>query len=515
MFKIVITDLQKKEIAHHQCLSENETITLGSAKNNTIVIKSPTVSGEHCAIDCEGLQSSIRNLKGRTGIIINGEKLKKASSIIKGTDSIQIGDFYISIANSEGKASNNTNNAKKQKHSFFMFAFFVLIIPLVIFIIKPEKLKKIEISEVSSIRENTKIKDKQHKKSKTVQSMLSEAKDQYFNDNILIAASLFKKILNKDAKNIEASTYLEQINKELIPKLENQIDSYIEDRNIVNCDKTVKKLKILDPDNKNIVKALSFIEGHQKFKDIIDLFNKHRFQDAKKQIQNIVIVDDETLNQWKSRIAKECNITAHFEKIYNSYTSGKITEALTSFKAFLQFDTIQNPLKKMAKEKITLIKNFRYFKKLARKDAIIQTAYGVSLFNKLAKNEDSYLFEQVKVKLEKLKKACGPGTDMFILIQDETSSQIEQGRSYKEINEIDFSLSNYRKAVNGLRIISYFTLKKENKKLAKEVYGEMQNYFNLLKIRSKKMKELNDFENAEKFHFRYSQTNYKLVLRRR
>jgi len=497
MFKIVITDLQKKEIANYQCLNENETITLGSAKNNTIVIKSSTVSGEHCAIDVEGIKSSIRNLKGRTGIIINGEKLKKVSSIIKENDSIQIGDFYINLENSNKTTSNNKNN-KKKKRSIFTFIFFLLIMPLIIFIIKPEKLKQIEIGEVSSIRKNIKTINKQHKQATTIQSMLSEAKDQYFNDNILIAAKLFKDILNKDKNNFEAATYLEQINKELIPKLETQIDNYIEDRNIVNCVKIVKNLKILDPENKNITKALSFIEGHQKFKAIIDLFNNHRFKKAKKQIQDVVIVDDETLNQWKSKIAKECNITTHFKKIYNYYITGKLKKALTSFKDLLQFDTIQDPLKKIAKEKITLINNFKQFEKLARKDVLIQTAYGVSLFNKLTMNEDSYLFDQVKIKLEKLKQTCGPGTDMFILTQDETSSQIEQARSYKEINEIEFSLSNYKKAVNGLRIISYFTSKKEDKKLAKEVYGEMQNYFNLLKIKSKKMKDLNDFENSDK-----------------
>ncbi len=297
--------------------------------------------------------------------------------------------------------------------------------------------------------------------------------------------------------NIEASNFLDQIKKEFVPKIEESVLRYIEERNIVSCSKAVKDLIILNPESPCIGKANGLLEGYKKFDEIRDLFKNHRFKDANGKIQNIVLVDEETLSYWKVKIKSEVSMTDEFEAGMIDYRNGDLSPAYKKLKTFASKDTLQKVLQTVALEKMRLMKMYYKFKKLEKQDPLKQSAFGVEFIYEINEKEDPYIFEQVTKRLKILEKECGTGTDFYLLLRDDTLSQLEQGRDYKIIKETNFALKNYKNAYNGLRILAYFSKDEKFIKLEKEVFNEIMEYHNILKQQAEKMKNLNEFDGAE------------------
>lgn len=68
---------------------DRDEITIGRAKDNVVIIESPTVSGHHCAIVRDGLHFVLKDLESTNGTRLNSKEISEAK--LRPKDIIQIG----------------------------------------------------------------------------------------------------------------------------------------------------------------------------------------------------------------------------------------------------------------------------------------------------------------------------------------------------------------------------------------------------------------------------------------
>lgn len=491
MYAIIVKNQAGSEVVRYATGSLKEVVSLGKSPENSIVVNDPSISEKHCAFEFDGKNISIRNLKSRNGIILNGERIKTEKADITETDEVRIGDFLISFL-WEGSAEDLLPSKKKSRATLFTWIVSFILLAFLGWSIRPLPEKDIFIPPLVSLE--GKKSDQETSGQITWQILLSKAKDAYFNDSILEAAKLFKQVLELQPQNMGAMNFLEQIRKEMVPKLEEAIKTTIAERNIVTCAATVEELKILDPDNVWIEKAQGLLEGYKKFDEVRKLYESHHFRESQKKIQNVVLVDEETLEEWVGKVNHEVSVTENFRGILTRYRSGPISQSYKELKPFLETETVQKDLLSLARQKLQLVKRFAGFKELQKQDPLKQTSFGVALLYDLSENEDPFIYHQVNQRLEELTKQCGPGTEFYILLNEDTATQLDQARDYKKIHEYKQSLSNYRSALNGLRILSFFSKDPKFIKQEDEVYQEILSYQDSLK---KRVEELHQFNESD------------------
>ena len=493
MYTIMVKNQAGSEVVKYVTGSLREVVSLGKSPDNPIVVNDPSISEKHCAFEFDGKNISIRNLKSRNGVILNGERIKTEKAEATEADEIRIGDFMISFL-WEGSTEDLLQAKKKSRATLLTWVVSFLLLALLGWIIRPLPEKEILIPPLTPLEETKSGNETPGQI--TWQILLSKAKDAYFNDSILEAAKLFKQVLELQPQNMVAANFLEQIRKEMVPKMEDAIKTNISERNIVTCSSTVEELKILDPTNAWIEKAQGLLEGYKKFDEVRKLYEAHCFRDAQKKIQNVVLVDEETLEEWVSKVDHEVSVTENFREILTRYRSGPISQSYKELKPFLDTETIQKDLLSLARQKLQLVKRFAGFKELQKQDPLKQTSFGVALLYDLSEKEDPFIYYQVNQRLEELTTQCGPGTEFYILLNEDTGTQLEQARDYKKIHEYKQSLSNYRSALNGLRILSFFSKEPEFIKQEGDVYQEILSYQAFLKNRIEELHQINESDFA-------------------
>jgi len=499
MYKILVKNKEGLKVTEFDTVSKSCLVTVGKESENNITLRDASVSAQHCVFEFDGDKIIVKDLKSRNGVILNGERIRTGKSPIVVTDEIQIGIFIISF---EKKAEDIDYVKKEKKKSTENLIFNGgVILAALIFIFVFLRTTDVEPVKISEIRDVTPVDEGAFTKKSDLKGswrvLLSKAKDAYFNNDILNAAKLFEQVLDLEKDNFSAKTFLAQIKNEMIPEIEKTIQVTLEERNIVSCAKKVEELMILDPDNKWIVKARNFLEGYSVFDEVRKLYASHRFIEAQNLIQSIVLVDEETLAKWRRKIELEVKVTKEFETQMMFYRNGPLPKALNGLKRFTKRRTTQKLLQKIAKNKIGLIRKYYRFKKLEQTDPIKQAGFGVSLMVGINEHEDPFIHRYVIGRLDELKKLCGPGTDFFILLNDDTSSQMDQAQSYKAINEIKFALSNYKNAIEGLRVVAFFSQKEDVFKREKDLLKEIKKYHESLNKKIQRLKAVNEFEAAE------------------
>lgn len=494
MYTIIVKNQAGSEVVKYVTGSLNEVVALGKSPDNPIVVNDPSISEKHCAFEFDGKNIFIRNLKSRNGVILNGERIKTEKAAVTETDEIRIGDFMISL-HWEGSLQDLVQEKKKGRATLLTWVVSFVLLVLLGWIIRPLPEKEIIIPPLASLKEEKKSENEPAGQIPW-QILLSRAKDAYFNDSILEAAKLFKQVLEMQPQNMDAANFLEQIRKELVPKMEEEIKTNIAERNIVTCASTVEELKILDPSNPWIEKAQGLLEGYKKFDEVRKLYESHRFKEAQKKIRNVVLVDEETLEEWVRKINHEVSVTDLFLEILTRYRSGPISQAYKELKPFLETETVQKDLLSLARQKLQLVKRFAGFKELQKQDPLKQTTFGVALLYDLSEKEDPFIYYQVNQRLQELTKLCGPGTEFYILLNEDTATQLDQARDYKKIHEFKQSLTNYRSALNGLRILCFFSKDPKFIKQEEEVYQEILSYQAALKSKIEQLNQINESDFA-------------------
>jgi hypothetical protein len=122
----------------------------------------------------------------------------------------------------------------------------------------------------------------------------------------------------------------------------------------------------------------------------------------------------------------------------------------------------------------------------------------VSLLYDLSEKEDPFIYARVKSRLDELTKMCGPGTDFYVLLNEDTMSQLEQAQDYRGINEVKLALGNYKQALNGLRILAFFSKDDRFRKMENETYREIIEYYEQLQEKIRKLEAINEFETAKR-----------------
>jgi hypothetical protein len=495
MYTIIVKNKLGGTITEFHCTSGVETVSVGKEIGNAILLNDPSVSGQHCAFEFEGKKAGVKDLKSRNGVLINGQRLKKEKAEISSADAITVGDFSLSLVWTGGDQAEKVD---KKKHflNLVLGVVFFLLSGMIILMLLPQPVQVVEIGEMKPLLTPSLNGEKGAITQESWQLLLSKAKDAYFNDRILESAVLFKQVLALQKDNVEALNFLDQVKKEMIPEIEKSIKTNMEERNILSCDKAVGELTVLDPENPWIKKANDLLEGYKKFQAVQNFFNTNQFKEAQKAIQSVVLVDEETLAEWKGKIDQEVKITESFKNTMEAYRSGSLLKAFKEFKTFIQENTLQKSLQTVARQKLQMMQGYFLFKKLAKQDPLKQTVNGVTLFYSILEKEDPFLYKEVKNRLDELIQQCGPGTDFYVLLQEDTLSQLQQARDYKGIHEVKIALNDYRDALNGLRILAFFSKDPKFADLEKTVYEEIVHFHDQLKTKMEDMKNVNEFEGA-------------------
>ena len=487
--------MQGQTVQSFEAKKTGSGISLGKSPENQIILNDPSISEKHCSFEFDGKKIILRNFKSRNGVILNGERVKTETAEIFEKDEVKAGDFLISLTwVDSGTETAAAPGERKSNLVFFLLT--GLLLSILVLLILPQPEKRITIPEPKPIREGGTI-SLSDKEKNSWRTTLSKAKDAYFNDKILEAARLFKEVLSREPSNMEAQSFLEQIKKEVVPKMEESIKTYIVERNIVSCATAVEELMLLDPENKCIQKAKGLLEGYSKFDAVRALFDARRFKQAQEDIQSIVLVDEETLSEWRRKIDEEVQVTQAFKDAILLYRNGPLPEAYRSLKKFVEVTTIQKNLQTSGRQKLSLIRRYAAFKKLENEDPLKQTTYGVSLLYDLSEKEDPLIWKSVNLRLDELTKQCGPGTDFYVLLKDDTMTQLDQARDYKNIHEVKMALKNYKSSLNGLRILAFFSKDKQFIDLEKNVYDEIVKYRGQLEKKVEEMKSINEFDGAK------------------
>ena len=490
MYTIIVKNQAGSEVVRHVTSSSNEAVPLGKSPDNSIVVNDPSISEKHCAFEFEGRNIFVRNLKSRNGVILNGERIKTERASVIETDEIRIGDFMISFL-WEGKTEDLLEEKKKGRATLLTWIISLFLLGFLGWMIRPVPEEEIVIPPLKPLSQENKS-AQEISGEVPWQIILSKAKDAYFNDSILESAKLFKQVLTLQPQNMDATNFLEQIRREMVPKMEETIKTSLAERNIVTCASAVEELAILDPSNVYIEKAQGLLEGYKKFDEVRKLYEAHCFKEARKKVQNVVLVDEETRDEWVRKVNHEAEVTDNFHEVLTRYRMGPVSQAYKELKAFLENDTIQKDLVSLARQKLKLLKRFAAFRKLEKEDPLRQTTFGVALLYDLSEKEDPYIFHQVSQKLQELTRLCGPGTEFYILLNEDTVTQLDQARDYKKIHEYRQALRNYKSALNGLRILSFFSREEKYIKQEREVYEEIVSYQDSLKTKAGELSKINE-----------------------
>lgn len=91
---------------------DREEVTIGRAKDNTIVIESPTVSGHHCSIRRDSNGFLLKDLESTNGTRLNSKEISEAR--LRPKDIIQIGsvEFLFDATPEEALVGETTAEAQ-------------------------------------------------------------------------------------------------------------------------------------------------------------------------------------------------------------------------------------------------------------------------------------------------------------------------------------------------------------------------------------------------------------------
>lgn len=500
MLKINILDKQHQLIQSYEVSSPDEEVFIGKEDGMQIKLDDLSISRKHCSFFFSGGKMYIRNQKSRNGVLINGDRLKKEIQEIEGHEELVVGDFQIKIEKDDAFFRESTAGVKHQSKILkavysILFGIIGFMVMLVLFQVSP--MPEAKIGPVEPISRLSLVKDDAELNVPAWVPKLYEAKKLYFNNQILAAAKVFQEVLKANPDQKEALTYSLQIRQEMIPKLERQIQSYLEDRNVLGCAKTVAELTILDPQNQWIEKSANLLEGYEKFKEIENLEAKHQFKLAYEKILNVVLIDEETLAAYKQKLYREVRITELFNEAMNLYKSGPVDKVSSVLRSFVRLETLQKPLQEVCNQKIKLLNQWQSFEKMEKKDPIDRLMFGINLLYALDPSEDKLVYDTFIGKMEELKKICGPGQNFYTLLLEDYKAQIMQAREYKLIHEVRDAASNYRDAVKSIRVLAYLSDEDDKDQERKQLEEEIKKYRQQLLAKSKELWAAREFDSAE------------------
>ena len=196
MYKIIIKNNNGDEVENYSASSKECLVTIGKDNGNNIVLRDPSISGQHLALILNGKKIVIRNLKSRNGILLNGERIKKEQIQANSTDEIKIGDFFVTLIWEESPSDAEGTNKRSFINKLLAIISFIFIIIFIYIFFKPREMLEVKISEPIKLTESTVSQKSEIKAEDSWRIKLSKAKDAYFNDNILEAAKLFKEVLH-------------------------------------------------------------------------------------------------------------------------------------------------------------------------------------------------------------------------------------------------------------------------------------------------------------------------------
>ena len=73
-----------------------DTITIGRAKDNTMVVDHPQVSRYHALVERLGMRTRVKDLKSSNGVFVNGKRIEEETWVQKG-DEIRVGPFRLRV----------------------------------------------------------------------------------------------------------------------------------------------------------------------------------------------------------------------------------------------------------------------------------------------------------------------------------------------------------------------------------------------------------------------------------